>query len=153
MSELTRSGISVELPSGWEGTIDGGGFTQLDAGSVRPTLMHLGTFPLPQQRGSFGSGATDLMNADDIMIILFEYGPDSANTPLFSAAGIPDPLHPDDFDRDALQHPLPGQSGLQRFFTERGRAFCLYVVLGSHIDRSELVPRVNEVLATLRISG
>lgn len=152
MSQLARSGISVELPSGWEGSIDGGGFPQLEAGSVRPTLMHLGTFPLPPQRGSFGSGATELMNSDDIMMILFEYGPESAHTPLFSSTGIPGPLQPDDFDRDALQRRLPGQSGLQRFFTENGRAFCLYVVLGSHIDRVDLIPRVNEVLTTLRIS-
>lgn len=152
MSDLARSGIEIELPSGWEGSIVGGGFPQLAAGSVRPTLMHLGTFPMPLQRGSFGSGATESMNSDDIMVVLFEYGPESANTPLFAATGIPRPLQPDDFDRDALQHPLPGQSGLQRFFTERGRAFCLYVVLGSHIDRVELVPRVNEVLATLRIN-
>jgi hypothetical protein len=46
---------------------------------------------------------------------------------------------------------LPGQSGLQQFFTHRGRAFCLYVVLGSHIDRAEVLPRVNAVLDSLVI--
>ena len=35
------------------------------------------------------------------------------------------------FDRNSLQRAVPGQSGLQQFFTHRGRAFCLYVVLGS----------------------
>jgi hypothetical protein len=152
MSRLARSGISVDVPPGWEAAIDGGGFPQLSSGAVRPTLLHMGTFPLPPERGSFGSGATELMNTDDIMIVLFEYGGDSAGTPLFEPKGIPRSLSPDDFDRQALQHAVSGQSGLQRFFTDGGRPFCLYVVLGSHLDRAELVPRVNEVLASLEIS-
>ena len=44
-----------------------------------------------------------------------------------------------------------GQSGRQIFFNANGRAFCLYVVLGSHRQRNVLVPLVNEVLATLEI--
>jgi hypothetical protein len=112
----------------------------------------VGSFPLPAERGSFGSGATELMNDDDILMVLFEYGPESADTPLFASDGPPRSFTASDCDRDALQHAIPGQSGVQRFFTTRGRAFCLYVVLGSHLDRSELIPRVNDVLATLEIS-
>jgi hypothetical protein len=152
MTRMTRSGITVDVPTGWEGAIDGGGFEQLSSGATRPTLLHVGSFPLPPERGSFGSGATELMNTDDILIVLFEYGSESAGTPLFAADGPPRSLAVDDFERDALQHAIPGQSGAQRFFTTKGRAFCLYVVLGSHIDRNELVPRVNEVLATVEIS-
>jgi hypothetical protein len=152
VSRLARSGISVDIPAGWEGSIDGGGFPQLASGAVRPTLLHVGSFALPAERGSFGSGATELMNTDDILIVLFEYGEDSVGTPLFSEQGIPRNLQPEGFQRDALQRALPGQSGLQRFFTERGRAFCLYVVLGSHLDRAELVTRVNSVLSTVQIS-
>lgn len=152
MSRITRSGLSVDVPAGWEGSIDGGGFEQLSAGSTRPTLMHVGSFPMPADRGSFGSGATELMNTDDILIVLFEYGPESVGTPLFAEEGMPTSMRADDFDRNALQHAIPGQSGVQKFFTDRGRAFCLYVVLGSHIDRAELVSRVNSVLATVEIS-
>ncbi|MEX0699420.1 MAG: hypothetical protein WD354_06765 [Acidimicrobiia bacterium] len=92
------------------------------------------------------------MSNQDVFITLFEYGPESANTPLFSTPGIPQDLETQDFDRHALQHAVRGQSGLQRFFTHRDRAFCLYVVLGSHIDRADLVPSVNAVLRTLAIS-
>ncbi|MFP3881784.1 MAG: hypothetical protein ACLFRT_14945 [Actinomycetota bacterium] len=152
MSRLRRSGISVEVPTGWEGSIEGGDFQQLSSGARQPTLMHVGSFPMPAERGSFGSGATELMNSDDILIVLFEYGAKSVATPLFDSPGMPRSLAPDDFDRNALQHALPGQSGVQRFFTEAGRAFCLYVVLGSHIDRRELVTRVNQVLASVEIS-
>ena len=152
MTRLSGSGVTVDLPSEWEGSIDGGGFPQLAHGARQPTVLHAGSFPLPAQRGSFGSGATELMNTDDIFIALFEYGPDSVGTPLFQSQGLPRSLDPGEFDRDALQHALPGQSGLQRFFTEGGRAFCLYVVIGSHIDRSDLVPRVNQVLSTIEIT-
>ena len=51
-----------------------------------------------------------------------------------------------------VQRPLPGQSGAQYFFTEADRAFCLYVVLGSHARRRQLVPEVNLVLSTLSLS-
>lgn len=114
--------------------------------------MHAASFPMPSERGSFGSGATELMNTDDIFIALFEYGPESVGTPLFALEGMPRAVEPDDFDRNALQHAIGGQSGLQRFFTESGRAFCLYVVLGSHLDRRELTTRVNQVLAGVEIS-
>lgn len=152
MSRISSSGISVDVPQGWEGSIDGGGFEQLSSGATRPTLLHIGSFPMPRERGSFGSGATELMNTDDVFIVLFEYGPESVGTPLFAVEGMPRSVSPDDFSRDALQHAVSGQSGLQRFFTQKGRAFCLYVVLGSHIDRPELVTRVNAVLQTVAIS-
>jgi len=152
VSRISRSGISVDIPQGWEGSIDGGGFEQLSSGATRPTLLHMGSFPMPPERGSFGSGATELMNTDDVFMVLFEYGPDSVGAPLFAAEGMPRSVSPDDFSRDALQHAVAGQSGMQRFFTQRERAFCLYVVLGSHLDRAELVTRVNTVLQTVEIS-
>jgi butyryl-CoA dehydrogenase len=39
----------------------------------------------------------------------------------------------------------------QIFFKDAGRAFCLYVVLGAGGRAARLVPRVNQVLAELRI--
>ena len=151
MSRISSSGISVDIPQGWEGSIDGG-FEQLSSGATRPTLLHVGSFPIPPERGSFGSGATEIMATQDVFIVLFEYGPESVGTELFSEEGMPRSVRPDDFSRDALQHAVTGQSGMQRFFTEKGRAFCLYVVLGSHLDRPELVTKVNSVLQTVVIS-
>lgn len=165
MSEMRQSGISVTLPSGWEGAISGSRpdrargaenreqrrFLAQAQGRTPARVMHLGSFPLPAERGSFGSGAVELMRAHDVLIVLFEHDPESAHTPLFEAEGIPRSLDPQLFDREALQHAIPGQSGLQHFFTHNDRAFCLYVVLGSHIDRVELVAKVNAVLETLGI--
>jgi len=151
MSRLDQSGIAVEVPAGWEGAISAGGLQLQADGATEPTVMHLGSFPLPVERGSFGSGAVELMNNQDIFMALFEYGPDSVGTALFAEEGIPRNLQARQFDRNMLQRALPGQSGLQQFFTHRGRAFCLYVVLGSHIDRADLLPRVNAVLDSLEI--
>ena len=51
-----------------------------------------------------------------------------------------------------LRHGLVGQSGTQWFFTEAGRPFSFYAVLGSHVLRDRLVPRVNMLLASLALS-
>lgn len=151
MTRLEQAGLRVDIPSDWEGAISGGGFPLLADGARQPTIMHLASFPMPAERASFGAGAVELMNNSDVFVTLFEYGEESVGTPLFATQGAPKELLPGDFDRNKLQHAVPGQTGLQYFFTEAGRAFCLYVVLGSHIDRADLVRKVNPVLETLVI--
>ena len=148
---LSRAGVSVELPDSWEGSISDREFQAQTEEAAITTLLQAGNFGLPAARGSFGSGATEIMRSNHVFVVLFEYDPKSANSPLFSAEGLPTDLETSDFDRNALQRALPGQSGLQRFFTHAGRAFCLYVVLGSHIDRSDLVPQVNDFLKAIEI--
>ena len=59
----------------------------------------------------------------------------------------------DDFNPNVLQRAIRGQAGVQRFFQEAGRAFCLYVVLGSLANRDRLVPAVNRVLATFELAS
>lgn len=149
MSRFDHAGISVDVPQGWEVAATGGGFSLLPSGAIEPTVVHLGTFPLPAEGASFGADAVESMRSDDVLIVLFEYGPEVVGMPSFASIGIPLPLEPQDFDRNALQRWILGQSGLQRFFSDNGRAFCLYVVLGSHIDRVDLVAKVNSVLETL----
>jgi len=148
MSQLSGAGIRVELPDGWEGALQPA--ASLPDGAVRRTVIHLGNFPLPARRGDFGSGAVERMRAGDALIVVFEYGPESAGTALF-AGSIPTEIVAADFDRNLLQRRLPKQSGFQRFFTHSGRAFSLYVVVGSHIDRADVLPSVNRVLAGLEI--
>jgi hypothetical protein len=151
MSRIEQGGLSAEVPGGWDGAITGGGFPILADGAKQPTVLHAGSFPLPADRASFGSHTVTFMTASDVFVVLFEYGPESADTPLFAAQGMPRTLQPRQFDRNALQQGVAGQSGLQQFFTEEGRAFCLYVVLGSHVDRADLVPQVNAFLETIEI--
>jgi len=48
---------------------------------------------------------------------------------------------------------VPGRTGAQYFFSLGGRAFCLYVVLGSHAERARLAPQANAVVETLKIDA
>lgn len=150
---LAAAGVAVELPAGWEGEIDRPGVLAPQGGHdiSRPTVAHFANFPLPSSRADFGAGAVDRMEPGDVFVVLFEYGPESVGTVLFSAEGVPRILAKD-FDRNALQQGVPGQSGLQRFFTVSGRPFCLYVVVGSHIDRADAVPAINQILESLEVS-
>jgi hypothetical protein len=152
VSRLERGGIAVELPEGWEGTISGGGFELLSDGAVQPTVLHAGSFPLPAERGTYGSGAVEMMGPMDAFISLVEFGPESAGTALFATDGPPKDLNQRQFDRNMLQRALPGQTGCQVFFSHDGRPFCLYVVLGSHIDRADILPMVNAVLDRLELT-
>ncbi len=115
-------------------------------------MIRCATFPLPADGDSFGADVVTSMTSTDVLVVLFEYEPEVAGAPPFTAAGVPNSLEPEQFSRESLQRAMHGQSGLQHFFTERGRAFCLYVVLGSHIDRASLLPKVNRVLDTLEIA-
>ena len=90
------------------------------------------------------------MAPGDVFIALFEYHPNSTGTALFATDGPPLPLRPDAFSPTMLQRTLPGQAGHQSFFSWNGRAFCLYVVLGAHTNRSYLVQSANDVLASLK---
>lgn len=158
MNTLNAGGVTVGLPRGWEGEIfnrtpefDGRslGGPSGDVG-VERNVIHLANFALPAERGDFGSGAVELMNSGALMVMLLEHGPESVDAPLFAHSGVPT-LAPEDFHPQQMQRTLMGQSGRQMFFNVNGRAFCLYVVLGSHRQRNILVPLVNEVLASLDI--
>lgn len=156
---LSAHGITANLPDGWEGafgrarevpagrTASG---TSHDAAPALPTL-HLATFALPAVRGDFGSGAVDRMGQRDAFVSLLEYGPECVGTALFSGRGLPRSLRADDFHPRALQHRIADQVGTQVFFTEAGRAFCLYVVLGDRGQASDLAPAVGRTLANLTI--
>jgi hypothetical protein len=115
-------------------------------------VAHFATFALPAEVGDFGGGAVNLMGASDIFATLFEYGPESVGKPLFARQGLPRSLTSADFRPYVLRRGLGGHSGTQWFFTEAGRPFTLYVVLGSHVQRIALVPRVNDLIGKLAIS-
>ncbi len=162
MTELVAHGIEVTLPSGWEGrlfrrpssgevAISAADGPPAPAGETTHAVLHVSTIALPIGVGDFASGAVDKLGNDDALIVLFEYDPASVDQPLFKAAGIPEGLTAEEFSPAVLQRAIKGQAGAQIFFHDSGRAFCLYVVLGSFANRRKLVAAVNEVLATLTI--
>ena len=148
MTVLSDRGISVDIPSGWDAEMYQ---RPAQEGETTNGIVHIANFALPQGRGDYGGGATQLMGSGAILIVLFEFDPELAGTHQFSNDGVPRALGPDQFDPNTLQRPLPGQGGCQIFCHEAGRAFCLYVVLGGYSRRTFLLRSVNAVLATLRI--
>ncbi len=164
MTDLTALGIDVTLPTGWEGRLFRrpleGEVASRDANiegepaapqETTNAVLHASTIAVPPGVGDFASGAVDKLGSDDLFVVLFEYDPSSVDTALFKSSGIPRPLTTDDFSPNVMQRAIRGQAGVQKFFNDQGRAFCLYVVIGSFARRKELVPRVNEVLASLAI--
>lgn len=162
MGELRAHGVAVDVPAGWDGrisrrpehgevsvaTADG---PPAEPGFTTQSVTHVASVPLPGDMADFGSGVVDDLGPDDALVVLLEYDPASAGTALFAAQGVPRSLDPDGFNPNTLQRSLPGQAGAQLFFSEQGRALCLYVVLGTYSRRHEVVPRVNAVLETLLI--
>jgi hypothetical protein len=150
VAKLQAHGITATLPDGFEGRI----FVRPHlAGEVSYPVAHFATFPLPSDVADFGGGAVTLMGPNDIFAVLFEYGPESVGTALFARQGMQRPLRTGDFRPTVLRRGLGGQSGTQWFFTEAGRPFTFYTVLGSHARRSLLVPRVNSLLDSLQVSA
>ena len=96
MNNLNAGGVKVSLPSGWEGEIfnrapvvDGRSLSgPTGDAEVARNVIHLANFALPAERGDFGSGAVELMNSGALMVILFEHGPESVDTPLFARSGV-----------------------------------------------------------------
>jgi hypothetical protein len=181
--QLKAHGIETTLPPGWEGRIGlraepapPPGVAVLGAPVARaahsvmasaaipvgPTghvdevespVVHLANFALPEDRGDFGSGAVDLMTDPNVLVVLFEYGPECAGTALFRRKGLPPKLTPSMFSRSALQRTITGQAGCQIFFTAGDRAFCCYTVLGSQAAALRVLPGANAVLAATTIGS
>jgi hypothetical protein len=149
--KLDAPGITLDLPPGWEAEVDGGsGEAGPEAPRVRTPRTHIANFPLPPDRGDYGSFAVEQMQRGHALICLLEEAGSAAGSRLHGQEGIPR-LAPSDFAADAMQRPRAGQSGAQAFFHVGGRAFVLYVVLADRLDRAAQVDEVNRVLAGITI--
>ena len=148
MAPIGAHGITARLPDGFEGRI----FVRQASVGVTYPVGQFATFPIPDGIGDFGSGAVTLMGPSDVFATLFEYGPESLGTALFARPGRPTAFAETDFSPMTLRRGIPGQSGTQWFFTESGRPFSFYAVLGSHAQRPALVPHVNTLLSSLTLS-
>jgi hypothetical protein len=109
--------------------------------------------PLPSGRADYGGGLVETLGAEDVFVSFLEFGPEAAGTPLFSQLqGVPG-LTPDLFRPRQLQRTIPGQAGVQRFFTAGGRAFCLYSVIGGIANRVTLTDRANQIIGSFRVQS
>ncbi|HEX6392523.1 MAG TPA: hypothetical protein VFZ97_03720 [Acidimicrobiales bacterium] len=145
---IEAMGLAVVPPSGWEATI-----YRRPARPEERTfpVVHAATVPIPSERGDYGGGLVEMLGASDVFVSLLEFGPDAAGSALFrSAAAIPG-LTPDAFRPRQLQRVIRGQAGVQRFVTVRGRAFCLYAVIGSIANRVPLTARANQLIGSFSV--
>jgi hypothetical protein len=150
---IAAYGLAVDAPSGWEARIRRLALQPAGEGLRAHPVLHAADFALPEERGDFGSGAVESMQPSQAFIALIEYDPSSAGTALFSStAAMPLQVGAADFSPQQLQRTIRGQAGTQRFFVDGGRAFCLYVVLGSMANRHQAVPRVNAILSAIEIA-
>ena len=154
---LAAHGLSVAVPAGWDVRIERRAESAVPApgsewpmgGYVHPVL-HAATSKLPVGRGDYGSGYVETMRGTDVFICLVEFDHEAGATEMFDE-GLPTALRSANFHPEAQQRVIPGMCGTQRFFTASGRAFCLYVVLGSWLQRQSLVPVANSLIATIQI--
>lgn len=146
---LERDGVRLEVPQGWEGRIG----RQIEAadGERSFPVLHASTVPLSGPRADYGGGVVDRLGERDVFVSLIEFGPGEADTPLFKRVDDLPTLEPSMFARNQLQRRIRGQAGVQHFMTLNGRAFCLYVVLGSIARSGELTTRANELLRGITI--
>lgn len=151
--KVKARGIELELPPGWEAEIDGGAGegTGAPSSEVLTPRTHIANFPMPPVRGDFGSGAVEQMIDGDVLLCLLEEAGEAVGSRLHGRAGIPR-VSATDFSPQAMQRPLRGQSGAQVFFHEQGRAFVLYVVVGSHLSRASRIDAINQVLAGITLT-
>ncbi|HXX91156.1 MAG TPA: hypothetical protein VEI83_13140 [Acidimicrobiales bacterium] len=150
MATVEAHGIRARLPEGFDAHI----FRRSTIGDERSyAVAHFATFPIPADTGDFGGGAVTLMRPSDIFAVLFEYGPESLGKKLFAERGMPRALQASDFRPTVLRRGLQGQAGTQWFFTESGRPFTFYAVLGAYSRRAVLVPKVNSLLSSLTVAS
>jgi hypothetical protein len=147
--KLEAHGLGLDAPLGWEARIERRAVGV--AGESSYPVVHAATFPLPAVRGDYGSGAVEMMGPGDVFAALLEFGDTSVGSALFSPKPMPRSIDPEKFAPNQLQRWIPGQAGQQIFFTDQGRAFCLYIVIGSYTRRVELAARAEEIVRRILI--
>lgn len=161
---LSGHGLSVGLLPQWEAriyrrTIEAENVPRAEVqpnrtgwpGELSHPILHLANFPLPAIRGDYGTGAVERMGPGHIFLALLEFGPDCLGTALYAPAGLPR-LTSGQFNPNGMQRRVAGQAGYQHFFTEAGRPFCLYVVIGSHRQAVPLTKQVNGILERIEVA-
>lgn len=147
---LSGHGLSVGLLPQWEARIYRR-TADADAGLGAHPILHLANFALPAARGDYGTGAVERMGPEHIFLALLEFGPDCLGTALYGSIGLPR-VTPGQFNPNGMQRRVAGQAGFQHFFTEAGRPFCLYAVIGSHRQAVPLTRQVNAILEQIEVA-
>ena len=124
MSELRAHGIAVAVHRGWEARV---WVPDLPPPAENHPVLRLANLALPQSRNTYAEDVADALRPGQLVASLAEFSPALADRGLYAPQGVPR-LHVADLDPRAVQRQGHGRSGVQRFFSVRGRAFSLYVV-------------------------
>ena len=167
MSEVAAYGLAVDPPAGWESRI----YQRRAWGSSERAIKHLrlpaikrrwalchspvaqlATIPIPSDAADYGSDVVDELGPQDAFIVLKEFESASVKEPLFATEGMSEFFRLRCSPRARCSASSTAKADTRRSFMITA-AFCLYVVLGGFDYRNQVVPRVNQALATLRIDA
>jgi hypothetical protein len=148
VSTLASHGISIVVPTGWEGRFF---VPDVPPPAVNLPVLHLTDVVLTHERSSFAPELAARAGGTGVLVALLEFEHTLADKGLYAPQGLGLPLERERFHPRALQLPSRVQEGHQRFFSSHGRAFCLYVVLGTGRGAERRLRTVNDALASLRI--
>jgi hypothetical protein len=147
---LVTQGLSLPVPAGWEARIRLA--TAHEEGAALFPVVHAASVPLPADRADYGGGVVERLRADDVFVAIVEFGAEAANSNLYPEVERLPRIDASMFHPFRLQRRIAGQAGTQAFFTLKGRAFCIYVVIGSFARRVELARKASEIIAGLSIA-
>lgn len=123
-STLRGHGLALTVHEGWEARI---WMPDLDPPAENHPVVRLANFALPLTKNTYAEDVADGLRPGQVVASLAEFSPSLAGRGLYEPRGVPE-LDPADLDPRAVQRQAPGRAGVQRFFSEHGRAFSLYVV-------------------------
>jgi hypothetical protein len=148
MTVLAGHGLSIGLPSGWEGRIF---VSDLPAPAVNLPVMHATDLALTSERSTFAPEIAARAGGTGTLVTLAEFESRLANVGLYEPTTLGLPIRRQDLHANALQVPAPELEGHQRFCSLGERAFALYVVVGTGPGFGDRLHRVNEILGTLEV--
>jgi hypothetical protein len=133
-STLRGHGLALPVHDGWEARI---WMPDLPPPAENHPVVRLANFALPLTKNTYAEDVADTLREGQVVASLAEFSPTLADRGLYAPRGVPG-LEPADLDPRTVQRQAPGRAGVQRFFSERKRAFSLYVVArrGPGLDRA-----------------
>lgn len=151
MTDVRGSGFVVDVPQAWEVNIrpESAMLVGGDDGVIEPATMHIANFQLPADLADYGDEIYTSLGPADVFISVIDFGPLAANQQLFNHKGLPIPLIAESFSEDAAVRGLQGGTASQQFFQAMGRGYCLYVVIGSHKERADVLLELDAVLESI----
>jgi hypothetical protein len=131
---LRGHGLALTVHDGWEARI---WMPDLPPPAENHPVVRLANFALPLTKDTYAEDVADGLRPGRVVASLAEFSPALADRGLYAPEGVP-VMDVADLDPRAVQRQAPGRAGLQRFFSEHGRAFSLYVIArsGPGLDRA-----------------